>query len=780
MKSFVTIVFFLPLLLSAQEQFKSSNQREWEFYKANPQEVGRHAAMSALAKRPDLAGIQTMNKVVYGFHPYWQNGLEGNYYFSLLTHLAYFSGDVDAATGNFSSTHSWSSAAVVPLAQSFGVKVDFCVVLFSNHATLFGSTSSKNTLIANIMTQINLRNADGCNVDFESVPASQAAPFRDFLKQLGDTLKTHNKELVVELYAVDWNGVFPSSFFSTLNPVVDYYFIMLYDYYYSGSPNAGPSSPLLTTTSTSSYHVLRSIKAYTDLGCPASKIIAGFPNYGNDWPVASSARMASTTGTGVARTYATVKNNYLDTVAVANLFMDATYSTPWFRYQSGGAWRQTWYDDSLSWSKKFDSIKVKNVAGTGMWALGNDGSEPELWGALKTAFAQTANPLHTSFDTFESGTGHFGNAPTYSGSTVGISKLSTAALTNDAANNGAQSLQLILKDSSSISTNWTVRFVSGGGSRANNTQFSNSGYFGFWMKTNSAPAGAQVAITIDDQRSGSSDKTELSTCQTVNNDGAWHLYEWQLPGSGWSSFAGGNGALDSTSLSLDAVMFYAPNGSPDWTLYLDDVSYNASSPLPVELEHFSVSGSRLSALLNWRTASELDNYGFDVERRSASRPASTQAGSRTPEAWTKIGFVQGYGTSNAPHAYVFDDAVPAPGSYAYRLRQIDRNGAFRYSSELNLTIGSAPAAFALGQNFPNPFNPTTAIRFSIPEEAAHELVTLKIYDMLGREVAALVNERKDAGTYSVQWNAAGMPSGTYFYRLRAGALNETKKLSVVK
>ena len=446
--------------------------------------------------------VQSMNDVVYGFHPYWQNGSESNYYFSLLTHIAYFSGDVDASTGNFSSTNSWASANVVTLAQTYGVKVHFCIVLFSSHSTLFGSTAAKNNLINNIMTQINLRGADGCNVDFESVPNSQATAYRDFLKQLGDTLKVYNKELVVELYAVDWNTIFPSSFFSTLSSVVDYYFMMLYDYYYSGSTEAGPSSPLMNTTGTSYRHVLRSIKAYTDIGCPAGKIIAGFPNYGYDWPVVSSTRMASTTASASTRTYTVSKNNYIDTIAVGDQFVDATFGVPWYRYQSGGSWRQVWYDDSLSWAKKFDSIKVKSVAGTGMWALGYDGTETEMWGSLKTAFASSPNASHTSFDDFESGVGHFTNVPSFSGSTVGISTSSTSAAINDAANNGAQSLQIVLKDNTSSSATWTVRHLSGGGARSNNIQFSKSGYIGFWMKTNSAPSGAQVALTIDDQRTG--------------------------------------------------------------------------------------------------------------------------------------------------------------------------------------------------------------------------------------------------------------------------------------
>jgi len=769
------LFLLLPFLLLSQQDFKSSHQLAWEYYRDHPEMVGKDIAPPILAKRSDLMQAQTMDKVVYGFHPYWQNGSESNYYFSLLTHIAYFSGDVDAATGNFTSTHDWSTANVVTLAKQYGVKVHFSVVLFSNHSTLLGSTTAKNNLINNIMTQINLRGADGCNIDFESINGSQATAYRDFLKQLGDTLKAYNKEFVVELFAVDWNNVFPSSFFSTLNSVVDYYFIMLYDYYFSGSTTAGPVAPLMSTTNTSYRHVLRSIKAYTDIGAPAAKLIAGFPNYGQDWPVVSNTRMAATTATGSSRTYTIVKNNYIDTIAGSNQFVDGTFSTPWYRYISGGVWRQTWYDDSLSWAKKFDSIKVKNVAGTGMWALGYDGSEPELWGALKTAFAQTADPSHTSFDPFEASLGHFTTAPTFSGSTVGISTGSTSALTNDAANTGAQALEVVLKDNTTISTNWTVRHLSGSGSRSNNVQFSKSGYIGVWLKTSSAPAGAQIALTIDDTRNGSSDRTELSSKLNIINDGKWNLYEWNLSGGTWTSFASGNGVLDSSTLSLDAVMFYGNNTASDWTIYLDDVSHNASGTLPVELTDLSAFSKKNDIHLQWTTATETDNYGFEIEKFENLKISQFENPS-----WRKIGFVPGHGTVNSPNAYHFVDAVDRSGTYTYRLRQIDRSGAFRYSAEMNVTITGYPEAYTLEQNYPNPFNPVTTIQFTIPDGVTMQQVTLKIYDMLGREVAVLVNELREPGIHSVQWNASRFASGMYMATLTAGGTAYSRKMMLIK
>ncbi|MBI2427234.1 MAG: hypothetical protein HYV29_00275, partial [Ignavibacteriales bacterium] len=333
MKYSVTLFILSATLLHAQqEQFKSPHQEEWEFYRDHPELVGTSLPLPSLAKRTDLSEVQTLNTIVYGFHPYWiAAGMENNYYFSLLTHVAYFSADINPATGGFSSTHSWASANVVSVAQQHGKKVHLTLVLFSDHATLLNSTANKNALIQNTIAQLKVRNADGVNIDFESMSETVRVPFRDFMKQFGDTLKAHGYEFVIELPAVDWStgtdgiGIFDAAFFSTVNPVTDYYFTMLYAYWYSGSTTAGPNAPLQSSAVTSSWHVLRSINTILARGCPSNKLIAGFPNYGNDWPVVSNARMAATTGTGSSRTYTVVKNNYIDTIAASNKFFDATY-----------------------------------------------------------------------------------------------------------------------------------------------------------------------------------------------------------------------------------------------------------------------------------------------------------------------------------------------------------------------------------------------------------------------------------------------------------------------
>ncbi|UCH66949.1 MAG: T9SS type A sorting domain-containing protein [Ignavibacterium sp.] len=185
---------------------------------------------------------------------------------------------------------------------------------------------------------------------------------------------------------------------------------------------------------------------------------------------------------------------------------------------------------------------------------------------------------------------------------------------------------------------------------------------------------------------------------------------------------------------------------------------------PVELSSFSASVTGNTVTLNWITTTELNNSGFDVLRHK-------QGGK-----WEKIAFVDGHGTTTKKQNYSFTDDNLNTGRYAYKLKQVDFNGSFEYSDVVNIEIGQ-PLSFELFQNFPNPFNPTTTISFQVNEKG---LTTLKVYDILGNEVATLVNEKMEAGSYNITYDAASLSSGTYIYQLRMGNTVETKKMILLR
>jgi hypothetical protein len=199
-----------------------------------------------------------------------------------------------------------------------------------------------------------------------------------------------------------------------------------------------------------------------------------------------------------------------------------------------------------------------------------------------------------------------------------------------------------------------------------------------------------------------------------------------------------------------------------------------NSPLPVELVSFNAMIVKDNVELNWQTATELNNYGFEVDR---SQTPQAGAGVQS-ETWQKIGFVNGHGNSNSRKNYSFEDKNPQAGKVEYRLKQIDTDGKFEYSAVVEVTV-EAPADFSLNQNYPNPFNPTTIINYELP---INSHVTLKVYDVLGKEVATLVNTTQKAGRYSMNFSTSqyGMSSGIYFYRLYAGNYTEMKKMVVLK
>ncbi|MBZ0184239.1 MAG: T9SS type A sorting domain-containing protein [Melioribacteraceae bacterium] len=208
------------------------------------------------------------------------------------------------------------------------------------------------------------------------------------------------------------------------------------------------------------------------------------------------------------------------------------------------------------------------------------------------------------------------------------------------------------------------------------------------------------------------------------------------------------------------------------------VGTSSIGALPVELVSFTAFSNSDGIILNWQTATEVNNYGFDIERRISNLEGNG--------SWEKVGFVEGNGNSNTPRSYSFTENYYLEGIIQYRLKQIDTDGKFKYSEviEANNTL---PEKFELSQNYPNPFNPSTTIAYSIAQDAN---VTIKIYDVLGNQIVVLIDEEQSAGNYQIVFNTAsvkgGISSGVYFYRIQALGMDgtenfiATKKMAVLK
>ncbi len=199
------------------------------------------------------------------------------------------------------------------------------------------------------------------------------------------------------------------------------------------------------------------------------------------------------------------------------------------------------------------------------------------------------------------------------------------------------------------------------------------------------------------------------------------------------------------------------------------VLLNSFTPLPVELTSFSAVVVGSNVKLIWNTATEVNNYGFEIEREVGNRQSAVSK-------WEMIGFVEGHGNSNSPKEYSFIDDKVVSGKYSYRLKQIDNDGAFEYSKIIEIDV-DAPSKFELSQNYPNPFNPSTTIKFSLPVTSN---VKLSVFNILGEEVKILVNEAIEAGVHIINFNASQLSSGMYIYRIQAGNFVEIKKMVFLK
>ncbi len=223
-------------------------------------------------------------------------------------------------------------------------------------------------------------------------------------------------------------------------------------------------------------------------------------------------------------------------------------------------------------------------------------------------------------------------------------------------------------------------------------------------------------------------------------------------------------------LKLDATEF---RGGEYSEMYIDN--YHFGDYIPVELTSFRADVMDGAVLLNWQTATETNNRGFEIQSSVRGIPYG-EIGGPSPAEWQKIGFLAGSGSTTEPKSYFFKDADVADGVYKYRLKQIDYDGSFHYSDEVSVEV-SLPPGFTLSQNYPNPFNPVTTIKYRIPY---YETVTLKVYDILGKEIATLVNGEKPAGSYSLKFDGSSLPSGVYIYKLTSGNYIAARKFVLLK
>ena len=380
-KTFIFIILFS--FGFGQENFKSIHQIELNYNKENYLEPLFKPYLGPAD--PIQARRDDPSKKVFGYHPYWQGTKWQSYNYDLLTTIAYFSAETNS-TGDLTNLHGWPATDLINKAHANGVEVVLTVTLFdkSDIETLLSHNSYRDRLIKNLLYEVNRAGADGVNIDFESFPESQKNNLVSFVKNLRKSLRDSipNAQVTLATPAVDWSNAWD---FNALATESDGLFIMGYDYHWKGSTTTGPVAPLTG----GSYNITNTVNTYLSItNNNYDKLILGNPYYGYEWPSNGGDKGASTTNDGTAVIFSTAESKALS----YGKLWDSDSQTPWYRYQNP-SWFQTWYDDSLSLSNKYDFVISKKLGGVGIWALGYDEGYDELWNALNEKMGAKSAPL---------------------------------------------------------------------------------------------------------------------------------------------------------------------------------------------------------------------------------------------------------------------------------------------------------------------------------------------------------------------------------------------------
>ena len=245
-----------------------------------------------------------------------------------------------------------------------------------------------------------------------------------------------------------------------------------------------------------------------------------------------------------------------------------------------------------------------------------------------------------------------------------------------------------------------------------------------------------------------------------NNGGVFHTSD---NGATWSQF--NLGLANFFSGQMLGVDFSGSNEVIVGGAAAQLIKVELDNVVPVELVSFTCEVNNPNIKLHWITASELNNQGFEVERKTSES-----------NIWQTIGNLPGKGTTTNSTDYYFNDDNLAPAVYNYRLKQIDYDGSIEYSHVINADL-TIPITFTLEQNYPNPFNPSTSISYSIPNNS---FVSLKVYDILGNEVVTLVNKTQAAGNYNISFDASNLSNGVYLYSIKTDNFSDVKKMILMK
>jgi hypothetical protein len=389
------VLFFLLLLFSAGLSLvaqppgvKSIHHEELEKFRnlGNPEQFYAEPIDEFQTEQIQLSSEKTyLTRKVFGYHPYWGGNNYLNYQWDLLSDLCYFSYEVDPATGEPLTVHDWETSPAIDLALANNVKVHLCVTLFSSHGTFFNNPEAKENLVENVISLVQQRQAHGVNLDFEAVPSAYSDALTEFIQFFYEQVQQNAPgiEISIAAPAVNWSNTFD---IPVLKSFIDFFMVMCYDYYWNGSSQAGPVSPLYAMVDYYNYSLSKTISYYQSQSVEPEKIIVGVPYYARQWPTEGQYAPSATTGSGIAYTYSNIRNNVSGNYSLENKMWEPNSFAPYYAFFNS-QWNQCFIDDVYSMGIKYNIVNRRNLGGIGIWALGYDDGYSDMWNLIQEKFS---------------------------------------------------------------------------------------------------------------------------------------------------------------------------------------------------------------------------------------------------------------------------------------------------------------------------------------------------------------------------------------------------------
>lgn len=566
-------------------EYSAHARQDLEFYE--PRNPVKYYDMKTVWRTVEAPPERSLNRVVFGYLPYWERSTSAEFFrYDLLSHLAVFSWGMSSG-GNLSSPAGWPSewTGITDKARQSGVRLIACITEFDADEmhTVLTTYQSRINFINQVSGLIQNYDLHGVNLDFESPKTSdRGAVMNGFVAQIRDSLKVRFGPYCEVSFAgpvVNWSNYWD---LKGLAAACDHVFIMAYAFWGSWSTTTGPNSPLegsgICIRKSLEEDYKQAIDTYPD------RIVLGIPYYGHKWISQSGEEGSAVISGGSSIFYSSAASTY----QTWGRKWSSRYQVPWTGWYNGG-WTQIWCDDAQSLGLKYDMTRDKNIGGTGMWALAYDEPYKHLWQALAKAYYTYPDSLILA--DFEENAGPFNTDPTYSGSTHGLDRASSIALSTESANSGSYSLKLTLVDYADSDAARTLRLLCNYGRAYLNHGFAPSGELSFSLKCTSGHNGS-VRLLLDDVADG----TEMTAAYPIINDGNWHEYRWNLTDS-LNSFLAGDGMCEGPVLTLDAVYFEIEGDLSDALFFLDNLNYVADTESPSSVaganafaQHFQLIG----------------------------------------------------------------------------------------------------------------------------------------------------------------------------------------------